>query len=103
MFLVPKKNNGFGPFSYKFFVCIRVGLINKNEKEKEKKKKKKRNTYGYRGACMYGHTYSKSIDQPGKIANSASGQLNRENEYFPARVSAYRRTIERRAAASTKA
>ena len=26
MFLVPKKKNGFGPFSYKFFVCIRVGL-----------------------------------------------------------------------------
>ena len=23
----PEKKNGFGPFSYKFFVCIRVGLI----------------------------------------------------------------------------
>ena len=23
---VPEKKNGFGPFSYKFFVCIRVGL-----------------------------------------------------------------------------
>ena len=22
-----EKKNGFGPFSYKFFVCIRVGLI----------------------------------------------------------------------------
>ena len=22
----PEKKNGFGPFSYKFFVCIRVGL-----------------------------------------------------------------------------
>ena len=30
---------------------------------------------------MYGHTYSKSIDQPGKAANPARGQLNRENEY----------------------
>ena len=30
---------------------------------------------------MYGHTYSKSIDQPGKVANPARGQLNRENEY----------------------
>ena len=29
--------------------------------------------------CMYGHTYSKSIDQPGKVANPARGQLNREN------------------------
>ena len=31
---------------------------------------------------MYGHTYSKSMDQPGKVANPARGQLNRENEYF---------------------
>ena len=28
--------------------------------------------------CMYGHTYSKSMDQPGKVANPALGQLNRE-------------------------
>ena len=28
---------------------------------------------------MYGHTYSKSMDQPGKVANPARGQLNREN------------------------
>ena len=36
---------------------------------------------------MYGHhiTYSKSMDQPGKVTNPARGQLNRENEYgvFP--------------------
>ena len=39
--------------------------------------------------CMYGHTYSKSImDQPGKVANPARGQLNRENEYFPVHVRA---------------
>ena len=25
---------------------------------------------------MYGDTYSKSIDQPGKVANPAGGQLN---------------------------
>ena len=38
---------------------------------------------------MYGHTYSKSVDQPGKVvANSARGQLNRKNEYFPVRVRA---------------
>ena len=30
-------------------------------------------------------TYSKSMDQPGKVANPAQGQLNRENEYFPVR------------------
>ena len=29
---------------------------------------------------MYGPTYSKSMDQPGKVANPAGGQLNRENE-----------------------
>ena len=33
-------------------------------------------------------TYSKSIDQPGKDANPARGQLNRENEYFPVSVRA---------------
>ena len=31
---------------------------------------------------MYGYTYSKSMDQPGKVANPARGQLNRENGYF---------------------
>ena len=30
---------------------------------------------------MYGHTYSKSKDQPGKVANLARGQLNRENVF----------------------
>ena len=38
--------------------------------------------------CVYGHTYSKSMDQPGKVANPARGQLNRENEYFSVRVRA---------------
>ena len=32
---------------------------------------------------MYGHTYSKNMDQPGKVANPARGRLNRENEFFP--------------------
>ena len=31
---------------------------------------------------MYDHTYSKSMNQPGKVASPACGQLNRENEYF---------------------
>ena len=30
--------------------------------------------------CMYSH---QSTDQPGKVAKSARGQLNRENEIFP--------------------
>ena len=35
---------------------------------------------------MYGHTYSKSMDLPGKVASPARGQLNRKNENFPVRV-----------------
>ena len=31
---------------------------------------------------MYGHTYSKRMDQPGKVANPARGQLNKVDEYF---------------------
>ena len=31
--------------------------------------------------CMYGHTYIKSKDQPGKVANPARGQLNREHDH----------------------
>ena len=38
--------------------------------------------------CMYGHTYSKRIDQPDKVASPARGQLNRKNEYLPVRVRA---------------
>ena len=37
---------------------------------------------------LYGTTYSKSMNQPGEVANSARGQLNKENEYFPVRVRA---------------
>ena len=35
--------------------------------------------------CMHGHhieLYSKSQDQPGKVANPARSQMNKENEYF---------------------
>ena len=31
---------------------------------------------------MFGPTDSKRMDRPGKVANPARGQLNRENEYF---------------------
>ena len=30
------------------------------------------------------------MDQPGKVANPARGRLDRENEYFPVLVRAYR-------------
>ena len=32
--------------------------------------------------CMHGHTYSKSMNQPGKVANPVRGQLNRKNVYI---------------------
>ena len=32
----------------------------------------------YMYVCMYRYTYSKGMDQPGKVANPARGQLNRE-------------------------
>ena len=35
-----------------------------------------------------GITYDTSEDQPGKSANPARGQLNRENDYFPVPVRA---------------
>ena len=33
-------------------------------------------------------TYSKSMNQSGKVANPARGRLRRENEYSPVRVRA---------------
>ena len=38
--------------------------------------------------CMYGHTYSKIMGQPSKVANPARGLLSRENNYFPVCVRA---------------
>ena len=35
---------------------------------------------------MYSHHFPQSKDQPGKVANPARGQLNRENEHFPVPV-----------------
>ena len=46
--------------------------------------------------CMYGHHIYQSMDQPGKVANPARGQLNRENEYFPVRVRAWESGLVRR-------
>ena len=39
--------------------------------------------------CMYGHTYSKSMDQPGKVANPARGQLISPFELFYSKVLNY--------------
>ena len=36
--------------------------------------------------CVYGHRYSKSVDQPGKVVNPARGQLKMEKQYLPVRV-----------------
>ena len=37
---------------------------------------------------MYGDTYSKSMDQPGKVTSPARGQLNKGCEYSPVPVRA---------------
>ena len=56
--------------------------------------------------CMYVCvviTYSKSMDQPGKVANPARGQLNRENELFSDAVRAREFGFARRARTSRPA
>ena len=55
-----------------------------------------RETTMYVYVCIYGRKYSKSMDQPGKVANPARGQLNRENEYFSVRVRAKEVGLARR-------
>ena len=36
---------------------------------------------------LLSHTWQEGVDQPGKVANPARGQLNRENtSYFPVHV-----------------
>ena len=47
-----------------------------------------RGKYIYMYVCLYGHTYSKIMDQPSKVAGPAHGQLNRKNVFFPIRVRA---------------
>ena len=44
---------------------------------------------------MYGHTYSKSLDQLGKDASPARGQLNEENGHFPLSVFAPENMVSR--------
>ena len=51
---------------------------------------------------MYGHTFSKTMDQPGKVANPARGKLKRENEYFSVRVRACEFGLGRRVRQSSR-
>ena len=51
--------------------------IPRDKKKKEEKKERKSPLY------LYGHTYSMSRDQPGKVADPSRGQLNREKFIFP--------------------
>ena len=60
-----------------------VGITSKSYRERNLKKYT-RKTISIWYLCMYGHTYSKNMDQPGKVANPARGQLNKENDFFPA-------------------
>ena len=53
-------------------------------------------SYSSRIYIMYGHTYSKSIAQPGRVASPARRKLNRRNEYFPVRVRACEFGLARR-------
>ena len=47
-------------------------------------------------SCPLHVCYSNSMDQPGKVANPARGQLIRENEYFPVPVRAWEFGLARR-------
>ena len=53
--------------------------------------------------CMYvqyGHHHiQQSMDQPGKVASAARGQLNRENNYFPVPVRSSKFGLARRVSA----
>ena len=50
--------------------------------------------------CVYGHHGEQSIDQPGKVANPARGQLGKENKHFPVPVRASEFGRSRRLAAA---
>ena len=46
------------------------------------------NHFWYEVGMLKVPAVSKSMDQPGKVASPARGQLNRKNEYLPVRVRA---------------
>ena len=45
---------------------------------------------------MYGYHIKQSMDEPVKVANPAPGQVNRENEYSPVPVRAWKFGLARR-------
>ena len=52
------------PRAYQWYLCVSIRVV-----------------------CMYvWSSHTASTDQPGKVANPARGQLNRENEYSPVPV-----------------
>ena len=58
-----------------------------------------RDTESFGGGCMYVCMHgrnSKGMDQLGKVANPACGQLNWENHYFPVPVGAREFGLARR-------
>ena len=77
-------------FDVLFIQKRKTVTVQKYSEKATSPKKKKEETRVAVGthACMYGHTYSKSMDQPGKVASPARGQLIRKNEYLPVRVRA---------------
>ena len=46
-----------------------------------------KNRRNFTKGIVWSHIYSKSKDQPDKVANPAPGRLNRENKYFPVNIS----------------
>ena len=72
--LFPSIFSAFFPSGWCFFYLVTTGWIFDISLCENSLKKSK--------------TYSKSMDQPGKVANPARGQLNREDEYSPVRVRA---------------
>ena len=54
------------------------------------------NTYTHTHIVWSSHDIWQSMNQPGKVANPARGQLNRENEYSPFPVRAWEFSLARR-------
>ena len=82
------RKNGFGPFSYKFFVCITVGLSEKNPVCRDQTHvptcQRLHGTSELPGRpAVYGQHIQQSMVQPVMVANPGRGQLKRENDFFP--------------------
>ena len=72
--------------------AIHVGIINSGLSEGGARVISLRHNIFFKRACMYvcmcGHHIQQNMDQQGKAANPARGQLNRENEHFRVQVHA---------------